>query len=159
MILRQVFFVTVAGLISDNKDDDVFSSVSGSNGKPDRYSVVLNALEPADFAYSTAAFKLEYIIYDGSSFGWSTTGNFGQGVFSQGKIKNSSGLKSDEYQSFLHTYASLGTAVIVKFTKNFRISFGISQRKDLNTNDKSRPEGFENLDAVTIYNHIYMVKF
>ena len=59
----------------------------------------------------------------------------------------------------MHTYASLGTAVIVKFTKNFRISFGISQRKDLNTNDKSRPEGFENLDAVAIYNHVYMVKF
>ena len=114
-------FATVAGLLSDNKDDDVFSSVSGSNGTPDRYSLVLNALEPADFAYSTAAFKLEYIIYDGSSFGWSTTGNFGQGVFSQGKINNSSGLKSDEYQSFSHTYVSLGTAVIVKFTKNFRI--------------------------------------
>ena len=59
----------------------------------------------------------------------------------------------------MYTYASLGTAVIVKFTKNFRISLGISKRKDLNTNDKSRPEGFENLDAVTIYNHAYMVKF
>ena len=152
-------FATVVGLLSDNKDDDVFSSVSGSNGTPDRYSVVLNALEPADFAYSTAAFKLEYIIYNGSSFGWSTTGNFGQGVFSQGKINNSSGLKSDEYQSFSHTYASLGTAVIVKFTEFFRISLGISQRKDLNANDKSRPEGFENLDAIAIYNHIYMVKF
>ena len=149
----------MAGLLSDNKDDDVFSSVSGSNGTPDRYSLVLNALEPADFAYSTAAFKLEYIIYDGSSFGWSTTGNFGQGVFSQGKINSSSGLKSDEYQSFSHTYVSLGTAVIVKFTKNFRISLGISQRKDLDANNKSRPEGFENLDAVTIYNHIYLVKF
>ena len=54
-------FATLASLLSDNKDDDVFSSVSGSNGIPDRYSVVLNALKPADFAYSTAAFKLEYI--------------------------------------------------------------------------------------------------
>ena len=36
-------FATVAGLLSDNKDDDVFSSVSGSNGNPDRYSLVLNA--------------------------------------------------------------------------------------------------------------------
>ena len=75
------------------------------------------------------------------------------------KIAIEHGLKSDEYQSFSHTYASLSTAVIVKFTKNFRISLGISQRKDLDANNKSRPEGFENLDAVTIYNHVYMVKF
>ena len=53
----------------------------------------------------------------------------------------------------------MGTAVIVKFTENLRMSLGISQRKDLNANDKSRPEGFENLDAIAIYNHIYMVKF
>ena len=39
------------------------------------------------------------------------------------------------------------------------MSFGISNRKDLDANDKNRPEGFENFDAVTIYNHVYMVKF
>jgi len=50
-------------------------------------------LEPAYFSYSTAALKLEYILFDGTTFGWSTTGNFGQGVYGQGKINNASGLK------------------------------------------------------------------
>ena len=121
--------------------------------------VVLNALEPADFSYSTAALKLEYILFDGTTFGWSTTGNFGQGVFGQGKINNASGLEKEEYKSFSHTYASLGLAIIIKITNNFRMSFGISNRKDLDANDKSRPVGFENFDAETIYNHVYMVKF
>jgi hypothetical protein len=152
-------FATVAGLISGNQEDDVFDAVNGSYGRPDRYSGGLNALEPADFSYSTAALKLEYILYDGSTFGWSTTGNFGQGVFGQGKINNASGLEKEEYKSFSHTYASLGLAIIIKITNNFRMSFGISNRKDLEANDKSRPEGFENFDAVTIYNHVYMVKF
>tara|TARA_Y100001970_G_C13912960_1_gene689442 strand:- start:26 stop:550 length:525 start_codon:yes stop_codon:yes gene_type:complete len=152
-------FSTLAGLLSRNKDDDVFDAVQGSYGTPDRYSGVLNALEPADFSYSTAALKLEYILYDGTTFGWSTTGNFGQGVFGQGKINNASGLEKEEYKSFSHTYASLGLAIIIKITNNFRMSFGISNRKDLDANDKSRPAGFENFDAVTIYNHVYMVKF
>ena len=125
----------------------------------DRYSGLLNALEPADFSYSTAALKFEYLFYNGSTFGWSTTTNFGQGVFGQGKIVNDSGLEKDDYKSFAHSYASLGVSLIIKFTRNFRISFGVSQRKDLNANDKNRPEGFENFDAVTIYNHVYMVKF
>ena len=116
-------------------------------------------MEPADFSYSTAALKFEYLFYNGSTFGWSTTTNFGQGVFGQGKIVNDSGLEKDDYKSFAHSYASLGVSLIIKFTRNFRISFGISQRKDLNANDKNRPEGFENFDAVTIYNHVYMVKF
>ena len=152
-------FSTLAGLLSRNKDDDVFDAVQGSYGTPDRYSGVLNALEPADFSYSTAALKLEYILFDGTTFGWSTTGNFGQGVFGQGKINNASGLEKEEYKSFSHTYASLGLAIIIKITNNFRMSFGISNRKDLDANDKSRPAGFENFDAVTIYNHVYMVKF
>jgi DNA modification methylase len=29
----------------------------------------------------------------------------------------------------------------------------------LNANDNNRPVGFENLDAFSIFNHIYMVKF
>ena len=152
-------FATVVGLISGNEDDDVFDAVNGSYGRPDRYSGGLNALEPTDFSYSTAALKLEYILYDGSTFGWSTTGNFGQGVFGQGKINNVSGLEKEEYKSFSHTYASLGLAIIIKITNNFRMSFGISNRKDLDANDKNRPAGFENLDAVTIYNHVYMAKF
>ena len=152
-------FATVVGLLSGNQEDDVFDAVKGSYGKPDRYSGGLNALEPADFSYSTAAFKLEYILYDGTTFGWSTTGNLGQGVFGQGNINNASGLENEEYKSFSHTYASLGLAIIIKITNNFRMSFGISNRKDLGANDKSRPAGFENFDAVTIYNHVYMVKF
>ena len=152
-------FATLAGLLSRNKDDDVFDAVQGSYGTPDRYSGVLNALEPADFSYSTAALKFEYLFYNGSTFGWSTTTNFGQGVFGSGKIINDSGLEKDEYKSFAHSYASLGVSFIIKFTRNFRMSFGVSQRKDLNANDKNRPEGFENFDAVTIYNHVYMVKF
>lgn len=152
-------FATLAGLISGYQEDDVFDAVKGSYGKPDRYSGGLNALEPADFSYSTAAFKLEYILYDGTTFGWSTTGNLGQGVFGQGKISNASGLEKEEYKSFAHSYASLGLAFIIKITNNFRMSFGISNRKDLDANDKIRPAGFENFDAVTIYNHLYFVKF
>ena len=152
-------FATVAGLLSRNKDDDVFDSVQGSYGTPDRYSGLLSALEPADFSYSTAALKFEYLFYDGSTFGWSTTTNFGQGVFGQGKIVNDSGLENDDYKSFAHNFASLGVSLIIKFTRNIRMSFGISHRKDLNANDNNRPVGFENLDAVSIFNHIYMVKF
>ena len=74
-------------------------------------------------------------------------------------VVNDSGLENDDYKSFAHSYASLGVSIIIKFTRNFRMSFGVSQRKDLNANDKNRPEGFENFDAVTIYNHVYMVKF
>ena len=90
-------FSTLAGLLSRNKDDDVFDAVQGSYGTPDRYSGLLNALEPADFSYSTAALKFEYLFYNGSTFGWSTTTNFGQGVFGSGKIINDSGLEKDEY--------------------------------------------------------------
>ena len=68
-------------------------------------------------------------------------------------------LEKDDYKSFAHSYASLGASLIIKFTKNFRMSFGVSQRKDLNANDNNRPVGFENFDAVSIFNHIYMVKF
>ena len=71
-------FATVVGLLSGNQEDDVFDAVNGSYGSPDRYSGVLNALEPADFSYSTAALKLEYILYDGTTFGWSRTVNLGQ---------------------------------------------------------------------------------
>lgn len=152
-------FTTVAGLLSGNKDDDVFAAMGGSYGTPDSYGGVLNALEPADFSYSTAALKLEYLFYDGSTFGWSITGNLGQGVFGQGKIVNDSGLEENEYKSFAHTYATLGMAVIIKFTKNFRMSFGLAQRKDLQADDSNRPEGFENFDSVSIYNHVYLVKF
>ena len=152
-------FSTIAGLLSRNEKDDVFDAVQGSYGRPDKYSGVLNALEPAKFSYSTAALKFEYLFYNGSTFGWSTTTNFGQGVFGQGKIVNESGLEKDDYKSFAHSYASLGLGLIIKFTSNFRMSFGISQRKDLNKNDKNRPSGFENFDSVSIFNHIYMVKF
>ena len=152
-------FATLAGLLSRNKDDDVFDAVQGSYGTPDRYSGLLNALEPADFSYSTVALKFEYLLYNGSTFDWSTTTNFGQGVFGQCKINNVSGLEKEEYKSFSHTYASLGLAIIIKITNNFRMSFGISNRKDLDANDKNRRAGFENFDAVTIYNHVYMTKF
>jgi len=152
-------FTTVVGLLSGNEEDDVFEALSGSYGTPDSYGGVLSALEPADFSYSTAALKLEYLLYDGSTFGLSTTGNLGQGVFGQGKLVNDSGLEEEEYKSFAHTYASLGVAIIIKITKNFRMAFGLSQRKDLDANDKSRPEGFENFDGVGIYNHVYLVKF
>ena len=116
-------FTTMVGLLSGNKDDDVFDAMGGSYGTPDRYGGVLNALEPADFSYSTAALKLEYLLYDGSTFGWSITGNLGQGVFGQGKIVNDSGAEEDEYKSFAHTYATLGMAVIIKITKNFRMFY------------------------------------
>lgn len=152
-------FATIAGLISRNEDDDVFDAIQGSYGTPDRYSGFLNALEAADFSYSTAALKLEYLFYNGSTFGWSTSTNFGQGVFGQGKIVNDSGIEKEDYKSFAHSYASLGLALVIKFTRNFRISFGFSQRKDLNSNDENRPLGFENFDAISIFNHIYMVKF
>ena len=152
-------FATLAGLISRNEDDDVFDAIQGSYATPDRYSGFLNALEAAEFSYSTAALKLEYLFYNGSTFGWSTLTNFGQGVFGQGKIVNDSGIEKDDYKSFAHSYASLGLALVIKFTRNFRISFGFSQRKDLNSNDENRPLGFENFDAISIFNHIYMVKF
>jgi hypothetical protein len=160
MNLRLDFlFTTVAGLLSRNKDDDVFDSVQGSYGTPDRYSGLLSALEPSDFSYSTVILKFEYLFYDGSTFGWSSTTNFGQGVFGQGKIVNDSSLENDDYKSFAHNFASLGVSLIIKFTRNIRMSFGVSQRKDLNANDNNRPVGFENLDAFSIFNHIYMVKF
>ena len=152
-------FATVVGLLSNDKEDNVFDAINDSSKSPDRYSGALNALEPAEFSYSTAALKLEYLIYDGPSIGWSTTGNFGQGVYGQGKINDDSVSGEKEYSSFAHIYYSLGVAIIIKITNNFRMSFGISNRKDLDANDKSRPEGFENFDALTIYNHVYMVKF
>ena len=116
-------------------------------------------MEPADFSYSTAALKLEYLLYDGSIIGVSTTGNIGLGVYVQGKIDADLSLEEEQYKSFSNTYASLGMAVIIKITKNFRMSFGVSQRSDLNKNHASRPEGFENLSAVSVYNHVYLVKF
>ena len=70
-----------------------------------------------------------------------------------------SSLENDDYRSFAHNFASLGVSLIIKFTRNIRMSFGVSKRKDLNANDNNRPVGFENLDAVSIFNHIYMVKF
>ena len=39
----------------DDENDDIFGSVSNSSQK---YNSVLNALEPTDFSYSTAALKL-----------------------------------------------------------------------------------------------------
>ena len=152
-------FATVAGLLSRNEKDDVFDAINGSYGTPDRYSGFLSALEPTDFTYSTAALKLEYLFYNGSTFGWSSTTNLGQGVYGQGKIVNESGLPKDSYHSFPNNYATLGFALIIKFTQNLRMSFGVSQRKDLDKNNNKRTVGFENLDAVSIYNHVYLVKF
>ena len=40
----------------------------GSYGTPDRYSGLLNALEPADFSYSTVALKFEYLLYNFPDF-------------------------------------------------------------------------------------------
>ncbi len=145
-------FATVVGLLSDDEGDDVFDSISDSSEK---YNDVLNALEPADFSYSTAALKLEYLIYDGSTFGLSTTVNYGTGVMSY----NSGSVEEEEYTPLSHSYASLGLAIIIKVTNNIRWAWGISRRKDFHANDKGRPEGFENFDAVTIYNHLYVVKF
>ena len=152
-------FSTLAGLISRNDDDDVFDAIQGSYGTPDRYSGFLNALETTDFSYSTAALKFEYLFYNGSTFGWSSSTNIGKGVFGQGKIENNSGNEKDDYRSFAHNYASLGLALIIKITRNFRMSFGVSQRKDLDSNENKRPLGFKNFDAVSIFNHIYVVKF
>ena len=144
-------FATLVGLLSEDENDDIFGSFSKSSEK---YNSVLNALEPTDFSYSTAAHKLEYLLYDGSTIGWSTTANYGAGI-----LGYNPGLAEDNYASLSHTYASLGLTIIIKITNNFRMSFGISNRKDLDANDKNRPAGFENFDAVTIYNHVYMVKF
>lgn len=144
-------FATVVGLLSNDAGDDVFDGLSGSSGIPDSYGA-LSALEPADFSYSTAALKVEYILYEGDIFGWSSTLNLGQGVYGQGVIDNN-------YTSFSHTFASLGTAVIIKFTEELRMSLGISYRSDFNKNDASRPAGFGNLDAITVYNHFYVSRF
>ena len=144
-------FATVVGLLSTNENHDIFGSISESSKK---YNSILNALEPSDFSYSTAALKLEYIMVEGNSFGWSTTTNFGVGVL---------GFKPEEGQlvgdSLYHLYLSLGTALIIKITNNLRTSIGISYRKDLNANEAGRPSKYENFDAVTIYNHFYLVKF
>ena len=48
-------FATLVGLLSEDENDDIFGSVSNSSQK---YNSVLNALEPTDFSYSTAALKL-----------------------------------------------------------------------------------------------------
>ena len=144
-------FATVVGLLSTNESHDVFGSISESSKK---YNSILNALEPADFSYSTAALKVEYIMVEGATFGWSATTNFGVGVL---------GFKPEEGQivgnSLYHLYLSIGTALIIKITNNFRTSIGISYRKDLNANESGRPSKYENFDAVTIYNHLYLVKF
>ncbi len=144
-------FATIVGLLSDDEEDDVFGSISKSSEK---YSSVMNALEPTDFSYSTAALKLEYLLYDGSTFGWSTTANYGNGV-----LGYNPGLVEEEVTAISHTYASLGIAFIIKVTNNIRWAWGVSSRKDFHANDNKRPEGFENFDAVTIYNHLYIVKF
>ena len=142
-------FATIVGLLSDKEDDDIFGSVSTSSKK---YNSVLNALDPADFSYSTAAFKTEYILYEGDIFGVSTTNNLGVGVLAYNR-----GLDQLESDVLNHPYVSQGLAGIIKITKNFRMSLGVSYRKDVGSG--GRPEGFEELDAVTIYNHVYVVKF
>ena len=144
-------FATIVGLLSKDENDDIFGSIDNSSSK---YNSIQNALEPADFSYSTIALKLEYIIYDGTTFGWSTTTNLGNGVLG---FKPADG--EEDGDTFSHGYASLGTALIVKITNNLRTSIGISYRKDLDANDDGRPEKYENFDAVTIYNHFYLVKF
>lgn len=142
---------TLVGLLSENSNHDIFDAISKN---PYKYNKVLNPLEPADFSYSTVALKLEYLIYDGTIFGWSTTTNLGAGVL---------GFKTETNQSrrtsISHNYGSLGTAVILKITKNFRMSLGVSFRKDFDANDSSRPANYENFDAISIYNHFYLVKF
>ena len=70
-------FATLVGLFSEDENDDIFGSFSKSSEK---YNSVLNALEPTDFSYSTAALKLEYLLYDGSTIGYSTTANYGTGI-------------------------------------------------------------------------------
>ncbi len=82
------------------------------------------------------------------------TANYGNGV-----LGYNPDLAEKEATSIEHTYGSLGIAFIIKITNNIRYSWGISQRKDFHANDEERPEGFENFDAVTIYNHLYIVKF
>lgn len=144
-------FATIVGLLSDDEDDDIFGSIEKSSK---RYNSVLNALEPADFSYSTAAFKSEYLIYDGDMFGFSTTANLGVGV-----LGYNPDFLLDEADNLHHFYGSLGFAWIIKITKNFRMSLGLSNRKDFNAHDSDRPLGFENFDAVSIYNHVYLVKF
>lgn len=144
-------FATVVGLLSKDPKKDIFGSIEESSKK---YNKVLNALEPSDFSYSTAALKLEYIFYNGETLAWSTTTNFGTGVL---------GFKPEGDEelgdSIEHLYGSLGVALIVKITKNFKMSIGISQRKDFDANSANRPEGYENFDAVSIYNHFYLASF
>ena len=144
-------FATLVGLLSNDPDHDVFDAFSEN---PYEYNGVLNPLVPADFSYSTIALKLEYIIYEGSSFGWSTTVNFGDGVLA---FRPEADEKKGD--SLSHNYGSLGTALIIKITKNLRTSIGVSYRKDFDANESSRQDGYENFDAVTIYNHVYLVKF
>ena len=144
-------FATLVGLLSNDPDHDVFDAFSEN---PYEYNGVLNPLVPADFSYSTIALKLEYIIYEGSSFGWSTTVNLGEGVLA---FRPEADEKKGD--SLSHNYGSLGTALIIKITKNLRTSIGVSYRKDFDANESSRQDGYENFDAVTIYNHVYLVKF
>ena len=115
-------FATLVGLLSEDENDDIFGSISKSSQK---YNSVLNALEPTDFFYSTAALKLEYLLYDGSTIGWSTTANYGTGI-----LGYNPGLAEENSTSLSHTYASLGLAIIIKITNNFRMSLGISNRTD-----------------------------
>ena len=151
-------FTTLVGILSGNNNDNVFDALSGSDGNPDRYSGVLSALEPSDFSYSTAALKFEYIIMDGETFGFSSTTNFGQGVYAQGKIQNESN-NEEEYKSFGHFYGSLGFGLILKLTKNLKLSIGFSHRKDFDSFDNNRPDGFEVLEGISIFNHLYLSKF
>ena len=48
-------FATLVGLLSEDENDDIFGFVDDSSKK---YNCFLNALEPKEFSYSTAAFKL-----------------------------------------------------------------------------------------------------
>ena len=89
----------------------------------------------------------------------STTNGVSQDLLNGAHTIQSGGLQKDSYHSFPNNYATLGFALIIKFTQNLRMSFGVSQRKDLDKNNNKRTVGFENLDAVSIYNHVYLVKF
>ena len=144
-------FTTLVGLLSDNPDEDIFDAASSAAKK---YSGLVNALQPTDFTYSTLALKFEYIFYEGSTFGFSSTTNLGVGLLAYNPK-----LADPEFISLNHIYGSLGLGVIIKITNNLRSSFGISYRNDFGAHADSRPAGFENFSAFTIYNHFYLTKF
>ena len=144
-------FATEVGILSSDPDHDIFDAFQKN---PKGYNEVLNPLVPADFSYSTAALKLEYIFYNGDVFAWSTTTNLGVGVIAFTPPDG-----EERGESFTHNYASQGIALITKVTNNLRVSIGVSYRKDLDANSSDRRKDYENFDAVTIYNHFYLVKF